>query len=79
MRKQVPPPHPGGPVCPRVQRPAGRGPLRGRESVDEFYSENLAQEVTRGMREAAARGFFLGSRAPFGYRRVKVSDCRIVG
>ena len=23
------------------------------ESIDEFYSENLAQEVTRGMREAA--------------------------
>ena len=44
------------------------------ESVDEFYSENLAQEVVRGMREAASRGFFLGSRAPFGYTRVKVSD-----
>ena len=44
------------------------------ESVDEFYSENLAQEVTRGMREAASRGFFLGPKAPFGYRRVKVSD-----
>jgi len=44
------------------------------ESVDEFYSENLAQEVTRGMREAAARGFFLGSRAPYGYKRVKVRD-----
>ncbi len=44
------------------------------ESVDEFYSENLAQDVTRGMREAASRGFFLGSKAPFGYRRVKVSD-----
>ena len=44
------------------------------ESVDEFYSENLAQEVTRGMREAASRGFFLGSKAPFGYRRIKVSD-----
>ena len=27
------------------------------ESVDEFYSENLAQEVSRGMREAASRGF----------------------
>ena len=27
------------------------------ESVDEFYSENLAQEVVRGMREAASRGF----------------------
>ena len=44
------------------------------ESVDEFYSENLAQDVTRGMREAASRGFFLGSKAPFGYRRVKVND-----
>ncbi len=44
------------------------------ESVDEFYSENLAQEVTRGMREAASRGFFLASRAPFGYKRVKVKD-----
>ena len=44
------------------------------ESVDEFYSENLAEDVVRGMREAASRGFFLGSKAPFGYRRVKVSD-----
>ena len=44
------------------------------ESVDEVYSENLAQEVVRGMREAASRGYFLGSRAPFGYKRVKVHD-----
>ena len=44
------------------------------ESVDEFYSENLAEDVVRGMREAASRGFFLGSKAPFGYKRVKVSD-----
>ncbi len=44
------------------------------ESVDEFYSENLAQEVVRGMREAASRGFFLASNAPFGYKRVKISD-----
>ena len=44
------------------------------ESVDEFYSESLAQDVVRGMREAASRGFFLASNAPFGYRRVKVSD-----
>ena len=42
--------------------------------MDEFYSENLAQEVVRGMREAASRGFFLGSKAPFGYTRVKISD-----
>ena len=44
------------------------------ESVDEFYSENLAQDVVRGMRESASRGFFLASKAPFGYKRVKVSD-----
>ena len=44
------------------------------ESVDEFYSENLAQEVVRGMRESASRGFYLAPKAPFGYRRVKVSD-----
>ena len=44
------------------------------ESVDEFYSENLAQEVVRGMREAASRGFFLAPIAPFGYTRVKISD-----
>ena len=44
------------------------------ESVDEFYSENLAQEVTRGMREAASRGFWVASRTPFGYNRVMVQD-----
>ena len=44
------------------------------ESVDEYYSENLAQEVVRGMRASSSRGFFLGSKAPFGYTRVKVSD-----
>ena len=44
------------------------------ESVDEFYSENLAQEVCRGMREAASRGFWMGTYAPFGYRKVHVED-----
>ena len=44
------------------------------ESVDEFYSENLAQEVTRRMREAASRGFWVSSHAPYGYNRVMVQD-----
>ncbi len=44
------------------------------ESVDEFYSENLAQEVMRGMREAASRGFWVSPNAPYGYRKVHVSD-----
>ena len=44
------------------------------ESVDEFYSENLAQEVVRGMREAASRGFWVTTYAPYGYRKVYVLD-----
>ena len=44
------------------------------ESLDEFYSENLATEVRRGMREAASRGFWVGSRTPYGYEKVMVQD-----
>ena len=44
------------------------------ESVDEFYSENLAQEVRRGMRQAASRGFWVASKTPYGYRRGMVQD-----
>ena len=44
------------------------------ESVDEFYSENLAQEVTRGMGEAASRVFWVSSRTPYGFRRIMVQD-----
>ncbi|MXX46686.1 MAG: recombinase family protein [Chloroflexi bacterium] len=44
------------------------------ESVDEFYSENLAQEVKRGMREAASRGFWVSPYVPYGYQRVHVQD-----
>ena len=44
------------------------------ESLDEFYSDNLGEEVTRGMRESAARGFYLSSKAPYGYRKIRVRD-----
>ncbi len=44
------------------------------ESVDEFYSENLAQEVVRGMREAASRGFWVASRVPYGFSKAMVQD-----
>ncbi len=44
------------------------------ESLDEFYSANLGEEVTRGMRESASRGFYVASYAPYGYRKVKVTD-----
>ena len=44
------------------------------ESLDEFYSANLGEEVSRGMRESASRGFYVSSCAPYGYRKVKVKD-----
>ena len=44
------------------------------ESLDEFYSENLAQEVLRGMREAASCGFWISTYSPYGYRKVQVQD-----
>jgi DNA invertase Pin-like site-specific DNA recombinase len=44
------------------------------ECIDEFYSENLGEEVTRGMRESASRGFYLSCKPPYGYRKVRVSD-----
>ena len=44
------------------------------ETVDEFYSASLAEDVTRGMREAASRKFWVNSHVPYGYLRVKVQD-----
>jgi len=44
------------------------------EVVDEFYSANLSQDVLRGMRENAGRGFLNGGKAPYGYSRVRVQD-----
>ena len=54
--------------------PTGRMMVGIIEVMDEFYSANLGQEVTRGMREAVSRGFCVGSSTPYGYRRVKVQD-----
>jgi len=44
------------------------------EGMDEYYSDNLGEEVTRGMRESVSRGFYLSSKAPYGYRKIKVQD-----
>ena len=44
------------------------------ELIDEFHSAILSVEVKKGMAESASRGHFMGSRAPFGFLRVKVSD-----
>ena len=44
------------------------------ESVDEFYSENLVQKVTRGIWEATSRSFRATTFAPYSYRKVYVQD-----
>lgn len=44
------------------------------ESLDEFYSANLGEEVTRRMRESASCGFYVSSYAPYDYRKIKVND-----
>ncbi len=44
------------------------------EVIDEFYSTNLAQDVVRGQRENAERGFSNGGKPPYGYVHVKVKD-----
>jgi site-specific DNA recombinase len=44
------------------------------ESLDEFYSANLGEEIMRGLRESASRGFYVNGYAPYGYVRVKVKD-----
>lgn len=44
------------------------------ESMDQFYSENLSQDVRRGTRRLAERGFFVGSEPAYGYRIIEVMD-----
>lgn len=43
------------------------------ESMDEFYSTNLAQDTVRGMRENASRGFWNGGKIPYGYEREHIT------
>ncbi|MFM2248177.1 MAG: hypothetical protein RL071_4252, partial [Pseudomonadota bacterium] len=49
--------------------PAGRMLEAILESVDEFYSQNLAQDISRGLRKNASMGYCNGGPPPLGYRR----------
>ena len=44
------------------------------ESVDAFYSANLGQDVRRGQRQLASRGFYMGNVPPYGFKIIKKSD-----
>jgi DNA invertase Pin-like site-specific DNA recombinase len=48
------------------------------ECLDEFYSDNLGEEVTRGMRESVSRGFYISIHPPYGFSKFKVPDgCKV--
>ena len=52
--------------------PQGQLTARLFESFAEFYSNNLSQDIQRGLREVARRGYFPFSHAPIGYKKTKV-------
>ena len=57
-----------------ANRPQFRAMIEEGSQPNAPFREILAQEVTRGMREAASRGFWVSSHAPYGYNRVMVQD-----
>ena len=59
---------------PTDDTPAGQFMESVIEDVDAFYSANLSQEVRRGQRKIAERGYYPGSKAPYGYRLEKVQE-----
>lgn len=54
--------------------PQGRFVARIFENLAEFYSNNLSQDICRGIREVAQRGFYPHGRPPIGYKTVTVKD-----
>ena len=44
------------------------------EGMDAFYSANLSQDVRRGQRQIAARGYYPGNVPPYGYKIQKVQE-----
>jgi DNA invertase Pin-like site-specific DNA recombinase len=44
------------------------------EAIDQFYSENMGEDIKRGPRESAQRGFYTSSKPPYGLHKVPVKD-----
>ena len=53
---------------------AGRFSEKVMEAADEYGSDVIGEEVRRGTRKLAERGFFIAGKAPFGTMRVPVQD-----
>lgn len=43
------------------------------ETMDQFYSENMGEDIKRGLRDSAQRGFYTGSKPPYGLHKVPSS------
>ena len=54
--------------------PAGQMMENVIESMDAFYSANLSQDVRRGQRQIAIRGYYPGNYAPYGYKIKKIQE-----
>lgn len=59
---------------PTDDSPAGQFMESVIEDVDAFYSANLSQEVRRGQRKVAERGYYPGNKAPYGFKLLKVQE-----
>ena len=44
------------------------------DAMAKYFSHSLACDARRGIREAASRGFWVKSHAPYGYRKKHVRD-----
>ena len=44
------------------------------EAIDGFQSDSISEDVRRGTRNLAGRGFFLGRLAPYGMIKVQIQD-----
>ena len=54
--------------------PAGRMVEGIIETVDEYTSANMGEDIKRGMRNSVERGFYLARSAPTGYKIIHVRD-----
>jgi DNA invertase Pin-like site-specific DNA recombinase len=59
---------------PTDDSPAGRLMEGVIEAIDGFHSEIIGQDVSRGTRNLAGKGFFLGSAGPYGMMKEEVND-----
>ena len=54
----------------------GRLSLGVMQLLAQFFSDNLSEDITRGLRALALKGYWTSNKVPFGYKRVSVDGNR---